>query len=80
LDFDFSLKTLDWMISELLKPFDPSLMRCYPVSTRINHVANDDEESSRPVEPVVGEQKSPSLANGRRTQIGMLPEEMEEHT
>jgi putative SOS response-associated peptidase YedK len=37
-------------ISELLKPFDPSLMRCHPVSTRINHVANDDEECSRPVE------------------------------
>jgi putative SOS response-associated peptidase YedK len=37
--------------SELLKPFDPRLMRCYPVSTRINHVANDDEECSRPVEP-----------------------------
>jgi putative SOS response-associated peptidase YedK len=39
-------------ISELLKPFDARLMRCYPVSTRINHVANDDEECSRPVELV----------------------------
>jgi putative SOS response-associated peptidase YedK len=37
---------------EVLKPYDARLMRCYPVSTRINHVANDDEESSRPVEPV----------------------------
>jgi putative SOS response-associated peptidase YedK len=36
--------------SELLKPYDPRLMRCFPVSTRINHVANDDEECSRPVE------------------------------
>ncbi len=36
--------------SELLKPYDARLMRCYPVSTRINHVATDDEESSRPVE------------------------------
>jgi putative SOS response-associated peptidase YedK len=36
--------------SELLKPYDSRLMRCYPVSTRINHVANDDEECSRPVE------------------------------
>lgn len=26
------------------------LMRAYPVSTRINHVANDDEECPRPVE------------------------------
>jgi len=37
-------------ISELLKPSDPRLMRCYPVSTRINHVVNDDEECSRPIE------------------------------
>ena len=36
-------------ISELLKPNDAKLMRCYPVSARINHVANDDEECSRPV-------------------------------
>jgi len=35
--------------SELLKPYDARLMRCYPISTRINHVANDDEECSRPV-------------------------------
>jgi putative SOS response-associated peptidase YedK len=34
--------------SEMLKPFDARLMRSYPVSTRINHVANDDEECSRP--------------------------------
>ena len=37
-------------VSELLKPFDARLMRCYPVSTRINHVANDDEACSTPVE------------------------------
>jgi hypothetical protein len=36
--------------SELLKPFDARLMRCYPVSTRINQVANDDKECSAPVE------------------------------
>jgi putative SOS response-associated peptidase YedK len=36
--------------SELLKPCDARFMRCYPVSTRINHVANDDEECSAPVE------------------------------
>jgi hypothetical protein len=35
--------------SELLKPYDARLMRCYPVSTRINHVANDDDECSAPV-------------------------------
>lgn len=38
------------VISELLKPYDPRLMRCYPVSTRVNHVENDDNECSRPVE------------------------------
>jgi putative SOS response-associated peptidase YedK len=37
-------------ISELMKPCDARLMRCDPVSTRINSVANDDEECSRPVE------------------------------
>jgi len=37
-------------VSDLLKPYDARLMRCYPVSSRINHVANDDEGCSRPVE------------------------------
>jgi putative SOS response-associated peptidase YedK len=37
-------------VAELLKPYDAKSMRRYPVSTRINHVANDDEECSRPVE------------------------------
>jgi putative SOS response-associated peptidase YedK len=36
--------------SDLLKPYDARLMRCYPVSTRINSVVNDDAECSRPVE------------------------------
>ena len=36
--------------SDLLKPYDGRLMRCYPVSRRINNVANDDEECSHPVE------------------------------
>ena len=36
--------------SELLRPSDARLMRCYPTRTRINHVANDDEECSRPME------------------------------
>jgi len=31
-------------ISVLLQPYDARLMRCYPVSTRINHAANDDAE------------------------------------
>jgi putative SOS response-associated peptidase YedK len=36
--------------SELLKPYDARLMRCCPVSSRVNSVANDDAECSRPVE------------------------------
>jgi putative SOS response-associated peptidase YedK len=40
------------VVSEFLKPFDPSLMRCFPVSTRVNRVENDDEECSRAVEIV----------------------------
>lgn len=36
--------------SDLLKPYDARMMRSYPVSTRINHVVNDDEECSRPIE------------------------------
>jgi len=35
--------------SELLKPYDARQMRCYPVSTRINRVANDDEGCSLPM-------------------------------
>jgi len=37
-------------VSALLKPYDGSQMRCYPVSSRVNHVGNDDEECSRPVQ------------------------------
>jgi putative SOS response-associated peptidase YedK len=32
--------------SELLKPHDARQMRCYPVSTRVNNVGNDDAECS----------------------------------
>ena len=37
-------------VHDVLKPHDVRQMRRYPVSNRINHVANDDEECSRPVE------------------------------
>ena len=40
------------VVSEILKPYDARLMRSYPISMRINHVANDDEDCSRPVELV----------------------------
>jgi hypothetical protein len=36
--------------SELLRPCDARLMRCFPVSTRISRVANDDEGCSVAVE------------------------------
>ena len=36
--------------SALLKPYDAGLMRCFAVSTRVNNVANDDEECSALVE------------------------------
>jgi len=35
---------------ELLKPYDARLMRSYPVSSRVNHVGNDDAECSSAVE------------------------------
>ena len=40
-------------VSELLRPYDAQLMRCYPVSSRVNSAVNDDEECSRRVEPAV---------------------------
>jgi hypothetical protein len=36
--------------SRLLKPYDARLMRCYPVSNRVNNVENDDEGCCRPVD------------------------------
>jgi putative SOS response-associated peptidase YedK len=45
------------VVSEMLKPFDARRMRCYPVSARVNHVVNDDEGCSEPVEP-------PPIQNG----------------
>lgn len=33
-------------VSDLLKPYDARLMRCYPVSSRVNSVVNDDETCS----------------------------------
>ena len=34
--------------SDRLKPYDAEVMRCYPVSTRINRVANNAENVKRP--------------------------------
>jgi putative SOS response-associated peptidase YedK len=49
-------------ISELLNPVDARLMRCYPVATRINHVANDDKECSRPLENREGSESTLPVA------------------
>jgi putative SOS response-associated peptidase YedK len=37
-------------VSAMLKPDDERLMRCFPVSARINQVQNDDAEYAKPVE------------------------------
>jgi putative SOS response-associated peptidase YedK len=37
-------------VSKFLRPCDARLMRCYPVSGRINSFVNDDEECCRPIE------------------------------
>jgi hypothetical protein len=34
----------------MLTPYDARLMRSFPVSTRINHVANDDDACCAPAE------------------------------
>jgi putative SOS response-associated peptidase YedK len=47
-------------VSNLLKPYDARKMRSYPVSPRVNHVANDDAECSTPVQLV-------------ETQAGLFP-------
>jgi putative SOS response-associated peptidase YedK len=54
---DYDLWLDPWMTNvdaarDLLKPYDARLMRCYPVSTRINRVTNDDEDCSAPAEIV----------------------------
>jgi putative SOS response-associated peptidase YedK len=36
--------------SDLLRPCDARLMRCFAVSSRVNSVVNDDEECCHPVE------------------------------
>jgi putative SOS response-associated peptidase YedK len=48
------------LVSELLMPYDARQMRYYPVSSRVNHVANDDEECSRRIE--LSETQNPLFA------------------
>lgn len=37
-------------VADLLQPFDPRMMRLYPVSTRVNRVGNDDPECAREID------------------------------
>jgi putative SOS response-associated peptidase YedK len=37
-------------VSDMLRPYDARMMRCYPVSHRVNHVVNDDAACSERVE------------------------------
>jgi putative SOS response-associated peptidase YedK len=39
-------------LADCLKPFDPRLMKKYPVGTRVNRAANDDAECAREVPSV----------------------------
>jgi len=36
-------------VREILKPYNPSLMRHYPVSPRVNHVQNEDADCAAPI-------------------------------
>src|SRR5579862_130134 len=45
-------------VCDLLKPYDAGVMRSYPVSLRVNSVANDDAECSAPLRMM---QEQPSL-------------------
>ena len=47
---DPRFKDLD-SLTAMLKPFDPTLMKCYPVSTLVNNPANDDSECAAETEP-----------------------------
>jgi putative SOS response-associated peptidase YedK len=37
-------------ITAMLTPFEAEQMRRYPVSARVNNVANDDSECSKPID------------------------------
>jgi putative SOS response-associated peptidase YedK len=49
LRLDVGMTKVD-VLSDLLRPYHGRLMRCYPVSTRVNRVENDDAECSAAVE------------------------------
>ncbi len=55
------------ILSDMPRPYDARQMRSCPVSSRINHVGNDDEECSRRVEPSaeshIRERNEPTLGD-----------------
>ena len=58
------------VIPELLKPYDARIVRLYPASTRINHVANEEEECSRSVE--LADAQNRLFAKGRTSTLDDL--------
>jgi putative SOS response-associated peptidase YedK len=52
--------------SELLKPFDALRMRCFTVSARINHVANDNRaaDQATPVKQMVKPEQVSNTKSG----------------
>jgi putative SOS response-associated peptidase YedK len=48
-------------VADLLKPYDASLMRSYPVSGRINDPANDDADCCSPADAVQGTRLSSEM-------------------
>jgi putative SOS response-associated peptidase YedK len=46
---DPGMKNVD-ALPKMLKPYDARTMRSFPVSSRVNHVVNDDAECSTRVE------------------------------
>ena len=48
-------------ILEILRPFDASAMRRYPVSTRVNSVNNEDAECAAEVKPETPPPTAPTL-------------------
>jgi len=60
---DPGFKEID-ALSEMLKPFDPALMKSYPVSTRVNAPKNDDPECAAEIALVSQTERDEQLLPG----------------
>jgi putative SOS response-associated peptidase YedK len=63
------------VVAEMLKPYDARLMRCFPVSTRINNAANADPKcsanvASKPLRSANGSDGSTLITIRRSAVIG----------